>query len=119
MSCIGEVNPFDREWKAGDSEEIVINYLNPDRTPVDLTGAVAKMQLRRKAQDVSSSLEIIGLVTLDTGKIEFFANPTDTRALLISGSKTKYVYDIQIDFDANNIKTIAAGTITAVTDITR
>ena len=116
MSCLEQTNPFNRNWKAGDSEEIVINYHNPDKTPIIVQSA--KLQLRKKATSVTFDLELIGVLEPSTGKITFTAIPSETRALLTS-TKNIYVYDIEVTISANEIKTIADGKITVTSDITR
>lgn len=119
MSCYNDTSVITREWIAGDTEEFVINYLNPDRTPIDMTGATALMQLKRKATDTVTSLSMTGEIDLPTGKIVFTALPSETRSLLPSGSQIKYVFDIEVTFNPEYVKTLLDGVIIVKTDVSR
>lgn len=105
-------------WIAGDTENFVINRLDPDRVPIDMTGMTTKMSLRRKYTDLDSVLDINGDITIDEGKITFTASSADTRLIANNRRITNYVFDCQVS-DGVNITTLVGGTITVRLDVTR
>ena len=111
------INVFDQMWLSGDTEEIVLNYLQADKTPIDLTGATGKMQLRKKPSDDTPALTLTALVVAKKGQIIFTAIPTQTTALAPK-ARNIYFYDAEITHNGV-VKTIGGGKITVHKDITR
>lgn len=116
MNCASGTNPFNKTWIAGDSEEIVIRYLDSESTPIPIQSA--KIHLRKKKTSVTEDLEIIGQWNSLTGEIVFSITPAETRSLATS-PKVVYVYDIELTMSATEIKTVGEGNITIFLDITR
>ncbi|AGG58277.1 hypothetical protein VPDG_00116 [Vibrio phage henriette 12B8] len=105
-------------WTAGDTEHFVINRLDPDRVPIDMTGMTTTMSLRRKVTDASPAITVDGIITVSEGKIDFAATGTQTRALVNGRRNAKYVFDCQVT-DGVNVTTIVGGTIDVTLDVTR
>lgn len=117
MNC--DDNPQDVDWTAGDDETLTFRYLSSERTPINLTGATITMQLRRKVSSNTANLSLTATWNSTTGDIIFNATNANTRSLLTSGVKRKYVYDVQVSDSNDKITTIVSGTITVNQDITR
>lgn len=116
-SCDGKQS-IGLHWIAGDTENFVINRLDPDRVPIDMTGMTAKMSLRRKYTDTNSALDINGEIAIDEGKITFTASSADARQIANGRRRTNYVFDCQVS-DGVNITTLVGGTINVSMDVTR
>ena len=106
------------EWVAGDTEHFVINRLDPNRVPIDMTGMTATMSLRRKVTDPTAELTVTGEITISEGKLDFSASSDQTRALVGGRRNTKYVFDCQVS-DGINVTTLVGGTINVTLDVTR
>ncbi|AUS01941.1 hypothetical protein NVP3058O_023 [Vibrio phage 3.058.O._10N.286.46.B8] len=117
MTCNTNQN-IGLEWVAGDTEHFVINRLDPDRVPIDMTGMTATMSLRRKVTDQDAAITMTGEITISEGKIDFTASSTQTRSLAAGRRVAKYVYDCQIS-DGINVTTLVGGTVTVSLDVTR
>lgn len=118
-SCLLGGNPFDKYWRGGDTEEIIIRYKAPDKvTPIDLSEATAKIQLRKKSTSQTADLELDAVIDVELGEMVFTASSMETRALLNSKLKQIYVYDIQLN-QGERITTLGSGKITVSLDITR
>lgn len=110
--------PYNMVFYQGDDYELVFRLKNKGTgTPVNLTGAVPKSDIKQSASD-------------NTVKISFTAalvNPTDgTVRLSLTGAQTAtlaageaLVYDAQLKWPDNKIKTYLAGTINVLPEVTR
>lgn len=117
MSC-NKTPTIGLTWKAGDTEHFIINRLDPDRVPIDMTGLTAHMSLRRKVTDANAAVTLDGEITISEGKIDFTASSAQTRALADGRVRSNYVFDCQVS-DGVNITTIVGGTILVSLDVTR
>ena len=109
------------KWKAGDTEELVLNYKidDTDQTPVDLTGATGLMRLRRKPSATDVVIEIDATVTEAEGKLTYIATPEQTRSLLNNTSRATYYYDAQCTNGSGTVKTLVSGKVVVSMDVSR
>jgi len=88
-------------------------------TPVDLTGALVRAQLKTSysAQPAYSATIANGKAYLDvaTGWFGFDLIPTDTSAI----TATQYVYDIEVELPTGDITRAMQGKITLTPEVTR
>lgn len=103
---------FEVTWEAGDTEA--------DVTPVDLTGAVARMHVR---PDIGSETIYLTLTT-ENGGISL-GGVFGTVALHLSAVATaeitweEAVYDLEIAFPSGKVRRFMAGVIVASPEVTR
>lgn len=88
-------------------------------TPIDLTGATARMQVRRKLRTPDFMLEATtenGLLALGgtTGTIDLHFSAEDTDKLVGNG-----VYDLEIEFVGGPVVRILEGDVTVSLNVTR
>jgi len=92
-------------------------------TPVDLTGATARMQLRQTVTAAAIDYEMTtenGGITLGStdpidGTINLYMSNTDTTAF----AWTKAVYSLEIQLANGDVRTIVRGNVTAYDETTR
>lgn len=91
---------------------------NSPRDPINLTGATARLQLRKVATPAvvsllctTSNTKIVLSALL--GKLSMSVPPADTVALL-----GKYLYDLEVTFADGTVMTVVQGTLTVLADIT-
>lgn len=98
-------------WKSGEVGQ---------ETPIDLTGATARMQLRSKASSGTFLHEMTtengGIILGNaTGEIYLYISSTDTSSFTF----TKAVYDLEIELASGQVRRLIRGTITAYDEVTR
>ncbi len=119
MSCTTSNTPsVSLTWVAGDTEHFVINRLDPDSVPIDMTGMTGTMSLRRKVTDPTAALTVTAVITIAEGKLDFTASADQTRAILAGRASANFVFDCQVT-DGVNVTTIVGGTIYLSLDVTR
>ena len=88
-------------------------------SPIDLTGAVIKMQLRKQACDL---VKVISLTSVLSDGITI-TNPAlglfKINKQIINIDPYNYVYDIEITFGSGVVKTYISGLFLVTPDITR
>ena len=95
-------------------------WLNPDRSPIDLTGCTARMQVRA---DVGSPVVLLALTTEDggitlggsTGSVALYASDVTTAAL----NWEEGVFDIEIAHANGDVTRLAQGGISVSPEVTR
>lgn len=87
--------------------------------PIDLTGAVIKMQLRKKACDIVKALSLTSVgsagLTITNPALGLFK----INKQIINIDPFNYVYDIEITFGSGVVKTYIKGFFLVTPDITR
>lgn len=104
--------------KRGDTFNEVPFQINKDGIPLDLTGAVIHMQLR-KSPNTEVYLDLIsigdaGITITNAVNGEFKINQ-----MIMTLEANVYLYDIEITFLSGEVKTWISGQFTVVNDITR
>lgn len=99
----------------GDDYAARVIVTNPDGTDADLTGYVAKAQIRRDVADIAVDVEAEFVCTIDPPNvIAISLANTDTAAL--SGSLR---WDLQLTSSAGMVTTIVAGAVAVTPEVTR
>lgn len=95
-------------------------WLNPDRTPIDLTGCTARMQVREEYASPLPLLELTtenGGITLGgaAGTIDLLSSDEDTATMEWNGG----VFDIEIAHPNGDVTRLAQGSISVSPEVTR
>ncbi len=98
--------------KRGDTFEAVTFQINIDNVPMDLTGAIIRMQLRKEAGAPVVFTPTITLTDADGG--QFLINKQ-----IIDINACTYKYDIEIEEADGDVWTWISGLFTITNDITR
>ena len=97
--------------------------LKSGNLPLNLTGFIARMQIRKTVEDalalLSLSNVLVGgsglIITPTTGEIDIQISATDTAKLrIVSG-----VYDLEIESSAGEVTRIIQGVVTNSREVTR
>lgn len=112
------MNTLNFTAKKGDTFNEVPFQINKDGVPIDLTGAVIHMQLR-KSPSTQVYLDLIstanaGITITNAVNGEFKINQ-----MIMTLEANVYLYDIEITFASGEIRTWISGQFTVVNDITR
>lgn len=112
MACAASDNPC---IIAGDSLFYPLTYTEADKvTPIDLTGATAKMDLRESATNPVVVKSMTGGITVPSeGKMEFTLTDAETAALLPRDQASKaFSFSVKITFQDLTEQTILIGSYT-------
>ena len=96
-------------------------WLNPDRTPIDLTGCTARMQVREDYESPLPLLELTtenGGITIDpvnTGVLHLYISDVGTAACLWGGG----VYDVEIVHPGGDVTRLVQGSVSVSPEVTR
>ena len=107
------------EARRGDSINTTITVYYADGTPINFTAyANAKLQVKNNSDDTTSILEL----TKTSGQIILGASGDIN--LIVDGDTMNiddgtYIYDLEVYTDANDRKTVLAGSFIVNNDITR
>jgi hypothetical protein len=104
----------------GSTFRVDITYKDENGDPVDLNGYSARMQLRRRIDDVDPVLELTtgnGRLVLggDTGNVEINVNASDTEGL----DAVEGVYDLELISGAGIVDKLLRGTFEIIREVTR
>lgn len=100
---------------AGDTTDYDVQYVESDGvTPIDLTGAVAKMSLKDAATDTVVVEDMSGGITdAEQGMMRFSLTKTETAALLPRPEASRALaYSVRITYADTTSETILTGTFT-------
>lgn len=109
MTCAANDNPC---VIAGDNLFYALTYTESDKiTPIDLTGAIAKMDLRESATNAVVVQSMSGGITAPTeGKMEFTLTDSETASLLPRAEASKsFTFSVKITFQDLTEQTILTG----------
>ncbi len=112
MACIAQNNPC---FIAGDNIYYDLTFTESDKvTPIDLTGAAAKMELRDSVTDASVvQLMSGGIVTPTEGTMRFTLTDTESAALLPrSDTSRALAYSVKLTYSDSTEETIIGGSLT-------
>ena len=106
------------EYSRGDNVDIVIQLVDQNNEPQDLTDYIVFFTVKEKLSDIDTSAKISKTVTVHSnplaGETTISLSQTDTNLV---GS---YLFDIQVKTDNGSIKTIVPyGLINFLDDITK
>jgi hypothetical protein len=95
MSIIGSHGAkLDLRVKQGASFSMDITLANPDGSPVDLTGAIARAQIRKAITDDAPAA--IFACTVASPQIRLELDAAQTAAIPVIGPVTTYFWDMEI-----------------------
>ena len=112
MACVGNDNPC---FIGGDDLTYPVQFLLSDgETPIDLTGASAKMDLRDEVTSASVAQVMSGGITDATnGQMVFTLTDVETLSLLPRTETTKkWVFSVKLTYVDLSEQTILAGDLT-------
>lgn len=115
MACVEFVSTC---FTAGDTVNIDFQYFEDDgETPIDLTGATARMQLLASLGDLSQADDFNGGITdAENGQGSFLLSATESQALLpiVADAPTTltYISKLQFTFADTTVKTVAGMNVT-------
>jgi len=103
----------------GDTWALQIVWTNDDGSPVDMTGATAKMQLRTSVTSSTVVLELSsenGRITIgQAGRLDLQIAADDTAAMPTASG----VYDLEVKFASGVVKKIIRGSYLVTPEVTR
>lgn len=105
-------------FQQGDTWAREIEWTNDDDTPVDLTGATARMQLRSSVNSPQVVLELTsedGIAVDPAGKLTIQVAAPMT-ALMPAGLG---VYDLEVSFPSEVVQTVIRGSYIVTPEVTR
>lgn len=94
-------------------------YESGETAPVDLTGAIARMTLRRRVEDTVAALSLSspsGGLTIEPTLGRITVHITDEQTDTMDGA---YVFDVKIEFASGDDLFLCGGTITLSKPVTR
>ena len=101
IGFVGE--EFDLRVRQGQTYEVLFEMVNPDGTPLDLTGCAVRGQVRRTPQDPAVVAELVGVTTPEDALLGcFMLVLTAAQTAAISAGDTlydaesQYVYDLEL-----------------------
>lgn len=103
----------------GDTFDEVVFSLKKNGTVVNLTGAVIKMQLRKKYCDVSPALSLTSAGSAGITITDATGGIFKINKQIIDIEVYNYVYDIQITFSGGDVKTYIQGGFNITNEVTK
>ncbi len=97
-----------------------LRWLNPDKTPIDLTGCTARMQVREEVESTAALLELTtenGRIALGgtAGTVNLLIDAGTTAAITWSGG----VHDLEIVHPSGEVTRLAEGSCCVSPEVTR
>ena len=96
-------------------------WLAPDKTtPIDLTGCMARMQVRSEIESAAVLLELTtgnGGIAIDgpAGKLTLYISPADTA----SATWESGVWDLEVEHPSGDVTRLVQGSISVSPEVTR
>lgn len=106
---------FDLEVYKGDFLPLEIDLLNPDGTPLNLTGYIASAQIRANFGDPVIYNFTAEIPAPTTGVVKLTL-PSTVSAGIAPGH---YVWDFQVTDGSGNVRTYLAGDVTVFNEVTK
>lgn len=103
----------------GDTFDEVAFQLKINEEVVDLTGAVIKMQLRKKYSDTTAALSLTSVSSAGITITNAATGQFKINAQIIDIEVYNYVYDIQITLASGVVKTYVQGGFNITNEVTR
>ena len=114
LDSIARPGTYDLVFVAGDSFRRELLVREQGGSPIDLTGLVARAQIRNRPNGTILATITTSIPTPTNGIIIITMDATQTRALPGSGK-----WDIELDGGITNLHTILAGGVKVIPDITQ
>lgn len=117
--------PLTIEIAAGATFKLSFFVKNSDGSAVDLTGATARMQLRRQYTSPTAALSLTsspaaGLsITPLAGRVDIEISESQTRALSSSSVNDRYVYDAEVVLPSGEVLRPLEGTALVSPEVTK
>lgn len=97
-----------------------LRWLNPDKTPIDLTGCTARMQVREEVESTAALLELTtenGRIALGgtAGTVDLLVDAGATAAITWTGG----VFDLEIVHPGGEVTRLAQGSCCVSPEVTR
>ena len=97
-----------------------LRWLNPDQTPIDLTGCTARMQVREEVESTAVLLELTtenGRIALGgtAGTVELLVDADTTAAITWGGG----AWDLEIVHPGGEVTRLAQGSLCVSPEVTR
>lgn len=110
--------------RQGATFSATVTALNPDETPVNLTGATVRGQIRRKALDVTVVATFTVTITdAVNGEFEFGLTDETTAAITAGEQPTEedslYVWDMELEDTLGRVTALFYGGVTVLREVTR
>lgn len=103
----------------GDTFDEVAFQLKINEEVVDLTGAVIKMQLRKKYSDTTAALSLTSVSSAGITITNAATGQFKINSQIIDIEVYNYVYDIQITLASGVVKTYVQGGFNITNEVTR
>jgi hypothetical protein len=104
--------------KRGDTFAEVPFQINKDGIPLNLTGAIIHMQLR-KSPGSTVYLNLTSVSNLGITMTSALDGAFKINEMILNLEANVYLYDIEITFPSGEVKTWISGQFTVINDITR
>jgi hypothetical protein len=104
--------------KRGDTFAVVPFQINKDGLPLNLTGAIIRMQLR-KSPGGTIYLNLTSVSNLGITITNGLNGAFKINEMILNLEPNVYLYDIEIIFPSGEVKTWISGQVTVINDITR
>ncbi|HHA18786.1 MAG TPA: DUF2479 domain-containing protein [Methylophaga sp.] len=108
------------DFYRGDTQRFTLVFTDNNKNPIDITGATVWFTLKSDISADDSEAEIQKVVTnhIDpaNGITEVVLSADDTSALI---PNRNYYYDFQIKLSTGDVKTLLAGKVKVLEDVTR
>lgn len=111
----------DIEFKAGDTFNYDLQYLDSEGSPIDMTGMSVAMQVREAATSaVIAETATGGIVDAVNGQMTLTLSKTQTQNLLaVEDPRKTYAYDVEVTFADTTVFTIVEGKVKVTQSVTR
>lgn len=101
-----------------------VTVRNPDNTPVDLTGATIRAQMRRKALDTALVAQFdITYVNRPSGIVTFGLTDEVTMAIvtaeILRDKNSKFVWDMELEDSIGRVIPLMYGEVSVFREVTR
>lgn len=99
-------------WVTGTDEELVLRYVSEVdgiKTPIDLTGYSAVMDIMVKDTDVVPTLSIPAIIDNSDGLFIFKASDVDTQALLTNTRQNNYIHQVEVTNQSGEKQRLVTG----------
>lgn len=102
--------------RQGDTYKRTLTWI-VNKTPVNLTGYDARLQIREDPDDATPALDASDYLTLGgaAGTIEVEIPASETADL----EPGRYVYDLEVESGGGEVTTLIAGSVTVTAEVTR
>lgn len=115
---------LDLNIRQGATFSSIVTLQNPDLTPIDLTGATVRGQIRKKALDTAVVEDFdVTLTDAVNGEFEFGLTDEATAAIAageqIAEPASLYVWDMELEDSLGRVTALFYGKVTVLREVTR